>query len=167
MKLKISRILFPTDFSEPAKQASQYAMELADRFEAELHLLHVVREVVFPLPEASVSWTLPVTDQQPEIDAATERLQKQIGSDWAEHHRVVRLAEIGYPSESIIKYANQHKIDLIVMGTHGHTGLSHLLLGSVAEKVVRLATCPVLTVHPAKHQFLIDDAVAKPASGSI
>lgn len=166
MIFKISRILFPTDFSDPAKQALQYAMEFADRFDAELHVLHVVREIVFPLPEASTSWTMPATDQRAEVDAATKQLQQEIQSEWTEQHRVVRLAEVGYPSENIIKYAKQHKIDLIVMGTHGHTGLSHLLLGSVAEKVVRLATCPVLTVHPTGHPFMIEDAAMSSSAGS-
>lgn len=166
MHLKISRILFPTDFSEPAKQALQYAMAFADRFEADLHLFHVVREVVYPLPDASTSWTLPVTNQQAEVDVATQRLAEEIGTGWAERHRIVRVAEVGYPSESIVKYAQRHKIDLIVMGTHGHTGLSHLLLGSVAEKVVRLATCPVLTVHPTGHSFKIDAVTTKAAAGA-
>lgn len=164
MQINISRILLPTDFSEPAKQALQYAMELADRFAAELHLLHIVREVVYPLPDASTSWTLPVTNQQPEIDAAIKRLQEIPGSEYAGQRRFVRTAEVGNPSENIVKYADKLKIDLIVIGTHGHTGLSHLLLGSVAEKVVRLATCPVLTVHPKGHQFLIDGAAEKAAS---
>ena len=55
---------------------------------------------------------------------------------------------VGFPVEEIMKYANDHNIDLLVVGTHGHTGLAHLLMGSVAEKLVRLSTCPVLTVHP-------------------
>jgi nucleotide-binding universal stress UspA family protein len=164
MQFKISRILFPTDFIEPAKQALQYAMEFADRFDAELHLLHIIPEVVYPIPDVSTAWALPVTDQQPEIDAATKRLQDEIGSEWSGRHRVVRMAEVGYPSESIVDYAKQHKIDLIVIGTHGHTGLSHLLLGSVAEKVVRLASCPVLTVHPTGHQFVINSPMTRSAS---
>ena len=163
MLISIRRILFPTDFSEPAKEAQKYAMTLADRFEAELHLMHVVPEVAMPLPDSSTSWTLSAADLKLQVDAAEKRLLQELGSDWAEEHRTVHTAVVGNAVEEIVKYAKQHEIGLVVVGTHGRTGLSHLLLGSVAEKLVRLATCPVLTVHPQGHQFLIDDTTGRPA----
>ena len=70
---------------------------------------------------------------------------------------VVRAVIVGQPVRDIIDYAKTHRIDLIVIGTHGYTGLSRLLLGSVAEKIVRLATCPVLTVHPKDHPFRMNE----------
>ncbi|WP_010584051.1 universal stress protein [Schlesneria paludicola] len=157
MNIRISRILFPTDFSEPARQAQKYAMELADRFQSELHLIHIVPEVYMPLPDASTSWTMPVTNLQADVEIASKRLQNEVNRPWADSHQIVRHVEVGNPVNAIITYAKTHEIDLIVVGTHGHTGLSHLLLGSNAEKVVRLATCPVLTIHPKGHQFVIDD----------
>ena len=85
-----------------------------------------------------------------QVEAAEKQLQVDLGPA----STAIRHVTIGFPIEEIMKYAGEHDIDLIVVGTHGHTGLSHLLLGSVAEKLVRLATCPVLTVHPKGHQFV-------------
>ena len=164
MFVSIRRILFPTDFSEPAKEAQKYAMALADRFGAELHLLHVVPEVAMPLPDSTNAWTLPAADLKLQVEAAEQRLLQDLGPDWAEERRTVHTAVVGNAVEEIVKYAKEHEIGLIVIGTHGRTGLSHLLLGSVAEKLVRLATCPVLTVHPQGHQFLIDDRTSPPTS---
>ena len=157
MFVLIRRILFPTDFSAPAKEAQKYAMTLADRFGAELHLLHVVPEVAVPLPDSTTAWTLPPADSKLLVEDAQQRLLEELGPDWAEERRTVHAAVVGDAVEEIVKYANEHEIGMIVIGTHGRTGLSHLLLGSVAEKLVRLATCPVLTVHPQGPQFLIDD----------
>ena len=163
MFVSIRRILFPTDFSEPAKEAQKYAMALADRFGAELHLLHVVPEVAMPLPDSTTSWTLPAADLKLQVEAAERQLLHDLGPDWAEERRTVQTAVVGNAVEEIVKYAKEHEIGLIVIGTHGRTGLSHLLLGSVAEKLVRLATCPVLTVHPQGHQFLSDVAAERHA----
>ncbi len=163
MFVSIRRILFPTDFSEQAKAAQRYAMVLADRFGAELHLLHVVREVALPLPDSTTAWTLPSADVKLLVEAAEQRLLEELGPDWAEERRTVRAAVVGNTVEEIMKYANEHEIGMIVIGTHGRTGFSHLLLGSVAEKLVRLATCPVLTVHPHAQQFLIEDTNDRPA----
>lgn len=164
MSNSIHRILFPTDFSEPAKHAQKYAMAFADRFGAELHLLHVVPVNPMPFPDNASSWTLATTDQQWQVEATEKHLLQVLEPDWSQSHRTVRAAVIGIAVEEIMKYATQHQIDLIVIGTHGRTGLSHLLLGSVAEKLVRLATCPVLSVHPQGHQFVIDDTTRRPAS---
>ena len=163
MFVSIRRILFPTDFSEPARKAQKYAMALADRFGAELHLLHVVPEVAMPLPDSTTAWTLPPADLKLVVEAAEKQLLEELGPDWAEERRTVHTAVVGNAVEEIVKYANEHEIGMIVIGTHGRTGLAHLLLGSVAEKLVRLATCPVLTVHPQGHQFLIDDTTSRPA----
>ncbi len=155
MIVSIRRILFPTDFSEPAAEAQQYAMALADRFGAELHLLHVVVPPVVPFPDSPTSWTMPESGLKEQVLSAEQRLAKEIGS-WAEERRTVSTVKVGFAVEEIVEYARDCTIDLIVVGTHGLKGISHLLMGSVAEKLVRIATCPVLTVHPQGHQFLID-----------
>ncbi len=160
MLIWMRRILFPTDFSEPARQAQQYAMALTDRFGAELHLLHVIPEVVVSLPDVPTPWGESAIEKASHIEAANQRLLRDLGSEWANDRRTVRTARTGIAVDEIVKYSKENDIDLIVLGTHGHTGLSHVLLGSVAEKVVRLAICPVLTVHPQGHQFLVD--LAKP-----
>ena len=155
MIVSIRRILFPTDFSEPAAEAQQYAMALADRLGAELHLLHVVVPPVVPFPDSSTSWTMPASGMKEQVLEAEQRLSAEIGS-WAEERRTVSTVKVGFAVEEIVEYARDCTIDLIVVGTHGLKGISHLLMGSVAEKLVRIATCPVLTVHPQGHQFLID-----------
>jgi universal stress protein A len=154
MIISIKRILFPTDFSEPAKEAQQYAMALTGRFGAELHLLHVV-PVMIPFPDAASPYVLPEREMQLQVDAADKRLANELDSAWAEQHVVVHSAVMGLAVDEILNYVKEHEIDLIVLGTHGHTGLARLLIGSVAEKLVRVASCPVLTVHPKGHQFLV------------
>ena len=139
--IQIRKILFPTDFSECAESAFQQAVFLADEYGAELHVVHVVetrhRDLIPPieLSEADV----------------IEQLQGSISGGIAiEKEPPVRVVqrELRRVSASvgILEYADEHDIDLIVMGTHGRRGLNRLLTGSVAEEVVRLATCPVFTV---------------------
>ncbi len=150
MIVSLRRILFATDFSEPARQAQKYATALAEKFGAELHAMNVVPEIILPATDSYTVWTLPEGGMKAQVEAAEKQLQADLGSA----STAVRHVTVGFPIEEIMKYAGEHDIDLIVVGTHGHTGLSHLLLGSVAEKLVRLATCPVLTVHPKGHQFV-------------
>ena len=152
MKISIRRILFPTDFSAPAKEAQLYAMSLADRFSAELHLLHVVPLVV-PYPDASFPWVVPENEMQLQVEAASRHLAKELDATWVKEHVVVYKAVMGLAVDEILGYVKEHDVDLLVVGTHGHSGLARLLIGSV-----RTATCPVLTVHPTGHQFLIDSA---------
>lgn len=147
MTAKISRILLPTDFSQSAKCAESYAMMLADSLGAELHLLNVVvPPLPFPGPESS--WTLPETVVPSMIEGAEKEMEVRAAAIILRSGgRIVSSVETGYPVEAIIDYTKKHQIDFIVIGTHGHRGLSRLLLGSVAEKIVRLSPCPVLTVH--------------------
>jgi len=141
MTTSLHRILFPTDFSGPAGQARQYALMFSETFGAELHVLHVIPEVILPATDSL--WTVPEGSVKTQVEAAERRLNLEFPNAAA------RQVTVGFPVEEIIRYASEHAIDLIVAGTHGHTGLTHLLLGSVAEKLVRLSHCPVLTVHPA------------------
>jgi nucleotide-binding universal stress UspA family protein len=120
-----------------------------------MHLLHVVVPPIIPFPDSSTSWTMPDTGLIQQVKEAERRFSTEISS-WTEERRVVSAVVTGFAVEEIVKYAEDHVIDLIVVGTHGLTGLSHLLIGSVAEKLVRVATCPVLTVRPGGHQFLIE-----------
>lgn len=144
MAISLEKILFATDFSPPAQQARQYAVALAEQFHARLHVVHAVDDTVFvPASEVSARW----------LQEEVERVRGLLSVDFASipNHQVVVLQ--GNAVQVIVDYARDALIDLIVLGTHGRTGLSHVLLGSNAEKVVRLATCPVLTVHPTNHTF--------------
>jgi universal stress protein A len=151
--IKIRRILFPTDFSQNANAALVYAQHLAEQNEAELHVLHVIEDVgyLLPIPEFGV----PSLMNFEETRAAAEKsLNRVVNAEWAKAHKVVRDLRKGSPFLEIIRHAQEKNVDLIVMSTHGRTGLAHLILGSVAENVVRKSSCPVLTVHPEEHRFV-------------
>lgn len=156
MKIALRRILFPTDFSDASKEAEAYAVALADRFGAELHLLHVVSQVM-PYTDASSTWVMPDNETQVQLEMAEKRLLERVpSSEHSEETRVVRTTVVGFAVDQILAYATKNEIDLIVVGTHGHSWLAHALIGSVAEKLVRMATCPVLTVHPTGRQFVVE-----------
>jgi nucleotide-binding universal stress UspA family protein len=153
--IQLQRILLPTDFSDYSNVATNYACTLASKFDAELHLLCVFEQYTgstyvpgVPLPESTSE-----TEQLKQHVA--ESLAKLLDADWETGYRVVRATREGHPFVEIIRYAKDESIDLIVMGTHGRSGISHLLMGSVAEKVVRKSPCPVLTVRPEGHQFVL------------
>jgi nucleotide-binding universal stress UspA family protein len=145
-----TRILVPTDFSETADAALTYAKEIAERFGASIRLVHVfddpfVNSVFSPDVYAPVPQTL----REAVLRDVRSRLAERLTS--AEKARFGGDADIltGVTVNAIIDDANVHHVDLIVMGTHGRRGISHAVLGSVAERVVRTAPCPVLTVrHP-------------------
>lgn len=148
---KLNRILVPTDFSDCAKQAVTYASELAKRFGAELHLLHVVQP---PFITDAYAASLPEDALHPE-EFARKDLEAAEVPDAERISHVQRRLQSGVPFVEIVRYARQNDIDLIVIGTHGRTGLMHMLMGSVAEKVVRKASCAVLAVRLEGHQFVM------------
>ena len=153
MAIQLKRILLPTDFSDYSAAATKYACELAIRFHAELHLLHAL-EIRSTTPAFGMGLAMPSYTH--ESQAAVEKAMTSVlDSEWPAERRVVRAIVEGSPKVEIIQYARQHDIDLIVLATHGRTGLSHVLMGSVAEAVVRTAPCPVLTVRPEGHQFVM------------
>ena len=134
--------LIPIDFSEQANQALDYAINLAGKLEARLTLLHVIQPV--PLGGADMGVTLPYTylqDLEAEIMQGMESCLTRVTAAGLAGDIVVVH---GVPFHEILETAKAQLVDLIIMGTHGRTGLQHVLLGSVAEKVVRLAPCSVL-----------------------
>lgn len=149
--IALRNLLLPVDFSEPSLKATEYAVSLAHRFGATLHVLHVIEDPVVYLPMFE-SYPLP-TREQFETYAQT-RLENWILPEDAEGIRLETTWRHGKPHIEAIDYASDNSIDLIVIGTHGRGLAAHLLLGSVAEKVVRKAPCPVLTVHPSGKQFV-------------
>ena len=141
---KIRRILCPIDLSETSKPAFEYAVALAAQLGAELELLHVYQLPAYALPEGGL-----------EILAGLEmelenRLQQQL-DEFVKHStepsvKITTVLGTGVPYVEIIRAAKQRKADLIVIGTHGRTGLAHLLIGSVAERVIRTSEVPVLSI---------------------
>jgi len=150
--IRINRVLLPTDFSKFAEPAADYAREFVERFNAELHLMHVL-ETRITTTQFVMGLTIPERAEESE-QVATARLKKVFDDQWSRQHSIVYSTAHGAPYLQIIQYARENNIDLIVMGTHGRTGLPHVFMGSVAERVVQHARCPVLTVRPQGHQFV-------------
>jgi nucleotide-binding universal stress UspA family protein len=141
----IREILFPTDFSAASAAAGQTAADFARHFGAGLHVLHVV-------PSG-----FDVKIPRPALQEAVVALGPGL--------TVTQLVESGIAAPAIVAYARAHRIDLIVMGTHGRTGFSHALLGSVAEAVVRRAPCRVLTVPAAPVSVAVPAEMPPPPPG--
>ena len=150
------RILVPTDFSEAAAAALDYAKSLAQLTGASLHVLYVMDDPLpgFKMPDHVCS--IPAIRRQLEKEAA-EQLGKILTADERVKFRAEMTAEWGSPYTKVLEFAKAHKIDLIVMGTHGRGALQHALLGNVAERVVRHSSCPVLTIRTTPE---IDEANA-------
>ncbi len=145
---KIKNILLPTDFSKISLTAAEYAVELADEYKAKLHVLNVLEKTPPILAIRS-------------LDLSREKIIETIDADAQEHLKdcikkikkikdveIVATIQKGIDYEEIIKYSKDKKIDMIVIATHGRTGILHTLLGSVAEKVIRYSKIPVLVTTP-------------------
>jgi nucleotide-binding universal stress UspA family protein len=145
MMESITRILVPVDFSANSERALHYAARLAGQVGASVELLHVVEDFTYGvLPEVYVP-NLPDLMQET-INNAVERMASLKASVFPHGSDVDTVAYVGRPALTIVEHAKAGGFDLIVMGTHGRTGLPHLFMGSVAEQVLRAAHCPVLTV---------------------
>ncbi len=148
--ITLNNILVATDFSEPAEVATDYGQDLARSYDATLHVMHVIEDIrTRYAPE--LGFTLPEIEDN--IEAAVQRDLAAIDSRGSSFRTVVvRASNV---ANAIAEYARTHAIDLIIVGTHGRGAVSRFLMGSVAERVVRTAPCPVLTVH-AQERHLID-----------
>jgi len=150
--MQIKTILFPTDFSNGARAAMDHAISLARDYKAKLILLYVIQDI------SIAEWYIPsslsvadlVEDMQKSADAEMTKWGAEIAGKIPDIEKVVVR---GVPFVEIIQTAKAKNADLIVIGTHGRTGIDHMLFGSTAEKVVRKAPCPVLTVRMAGKEF--------------
>jgi nucleotide-binding universal stress UspA family protein len=167
--ITLQKILVATDFSEPSTAALAYGRELARSFGAALTVLHIVDDVMARAYgiDGGVLLTDPGLQQQLEANALTQ--VDALISDDDRRQLKARVAVVSSiaPAAAIVTYADKSNIDLIVMGTHGRGGLAHLLMGSVAERVVRMAPCPVLTVRHPEHEFVLADAMAAVTTASV
>ena len=148
--IHLEHILVPIDFGEAAEGALAYGRALARTFGASLHVLHVM-ENPFLRPTAADPAMLKAAAARHLDDRLTD-------DDRAALHAKAVIATSDNPAEEIVKYAKAHATDLIIMGTHGRGAVAQLLVGSVAERVVRTAPCPVLTVKDPEHEFLVPEA---------
>jgi nucleotide-binding universal stress UspA family protein len=143
---KITKILVPTDFSEGADHALDYAIDLAKAFGAQMVVAHAYATPVVYVPEGFVTPPIDENAVRAEIDKGLVRLLDRLKA--AGVAKITTTVGAGDAWREIVRIAKDEACDLIVMGTHGRGGVTHLLLGSVAEKVVRKAPCAVLTVGP-------------------
>ncbi|HEX9020327.1 MAG TPA: universal stress protein [Nitrospirota bacterium] len=150
--MQIRIILFPTDFSNGARAAMDHAVTLAKNYSAKLILLYVIQDI------SIAEWYIPSSISVPDLvedmqKSAWKEMDKWTAEVAAQVKDVETLVVRGVPFVEIIRTAKEKNADLIVIGTHGRTGIDHMLFGSTAEKVVRKAHCPVLTVRLAGREF--------------
>jgi len=146
------KIVVTTDFSEYSLRAIDYGVEIAAKFESELTVAYVVEPL---LQAADLTWTTVDFEEvnKAHSEMAERELKRIVEERIPRGIRCDTVLLVGKPFVEILKYAKNEKVDLLVMATHGRGAISHLLMGSTAEKVVRKASCPVLTVKNPKHVF--------------
>ncbi len=145
MKPEIKKILVPIDFSDYSKSALKYAINFAKKFNAELYLIYVVEPIIYPPDFSMGQIAIPTLDLGMD-KRAFEELNKLAEKEIPKELIANTIVKTGKPFIEIIESAEEENIDLIIIATHGHTGMEHILFGSTAEKVVRKAPCPVLTL---------------------
>lgn len=160
MPLTIKKILVPIDFSDYSKSALKYAVNFAKVFNAEMYLIYVVEPVIYP-PDFSMG-QIAIPSVTFEMDErAKEELSKLAQQEIPAEIKQQVIIKTGKPFVEIIETAAEEDIDLIIIATHGHSGVEHILFGSTAEKVVRKAPCPVLTLREPVKGFQFKDEMKK------
>jgi nucleotide-binding universal stress UspA family protein len=150
--MQIKTILFPTDFSNGARAAMDHAISLAKDYQAKLILLYVIQDI--SIAEWYIPSSLSVGDLVEDMQkSAWQEMDKWFAEVSKQVKDVEKMVVRGVPFVEIIQTAKERRADLIVIGTHGRTGIDHMLFGSTAEKVVRKSSCPVLTVRIAGREF--------------
>ena len=144
---QVKKILFPIDFASNFEPLVPWVSTLAGKFEATVYVLFVAQDLThfasFYVPHGNIE-----EFQQQAIDSAKKRMAAAVEEFGKKFPKVETRVELGVPAEKILAFAEKEKIDLIIMGAHGRTGLERAIFGSVANKVVKSAPCPVLTIHP-------------------
>ncbi len=160
----LNKILVATDFDEASTEALEYGRAVARAFGATLHVLHITDDA-YRLAAASVEGYVGLSPEaQEEIERSAERQTNALlteGDRWLLNAAAVTITSDRI-APAIVEYARAHNVDLIVVGTHGRRALARLVMGSVAESVVRTAPCPVLTVHHPGHKFVMSEVLAAP-----
>jgi nucleotide-binding universal stress UspA family protein len=143
----------PIDFSEHSKNALKYAVPFAQKFKASIDLIYVVEPTIYPADFSFGQIGFPNVEEELRTRGSNEleHLMKKEIADTVVSRKIVRT---GKPFYEINQYALEENISLIIIATHGHSGMEHILFGSTAEKVVRKAPCPVLVVRSGEHEFV-------------
>ncbi len=164
MKPDIKKVLVPIDFSDFSKSALRYAISFAKTYNADIILVYVVEPVIYPPDFSMGQIAIPAVNTEWDTKAKDEldRLAKtEIPSDI----KVTTVIKTGKPFVEIIDTATEYNADIIIIATHGHSGVEHILFGSTAEKVVRKAPCPVLTLREPIKGFKFRDEMKKENEG--
>lgn len=160
MEPDISKVLVPIDFSDYSKSALKYAVSFVKHFEAQLILIYVVEPVIYPPDFSMGQIAIPSVDLDMD-KRAMEELNKLAELEIPPEIKVATIVKTGKPFIEIIETAGEQNVDLVIIATHGHTGMEHILFGSTAEKVIRKAPCPVLTLREPIKGFLFKDVLKK------
>ena len=160
--MKLTKILAPTDFSNFSGFALEWAADLAYVLKAQLLLLHVVSEeegkIISEIMGDGAIAQVPVGIRENVMEDRKKKMKEQFEAAISSHIKqglaLKEIIRIGVPFLEIVRVAKEEEVDMVVMGTHGRTGLSHAFIGSVAEKVVHHARCPVLTIKHPQYQFV-------------
>jgi nucleotide-binding universal stress UspA family protein len=157
--IRLKNILVATDFGEASEAALAYGRTLARTFDARLHVMHVVGST--SAWAGAEGYAFDAGELQAEMEEGARKALAALirDDDRRELNAETVLRVSGTPALAIVSYARDANVDLIVMGTHGRGGMAHLFMGSVAERVVRTASCPVLTVRHPEHEFVLPDAL--------
>jgi len=158
--IAIKEILVATDFGPAADNALRYGEQLAREFGARLHVLHAVPNVYATSMDGYGYAAVPAQVQEDLETAARRHMRERVSEEDRQDLRArTTIVTHNSPALAIVDYAKRQAIDLIVLGTHGRGAFAHMLLGNVAERVVRIAPCPVLTVRDPEHDFVLPDAL--------
>jgi nucleotide-binding universal stress UspA family protein len=151
--LALQNVLVAVDFNDASEVALTYGRNLARAFGARLHAVHVLENSFLRARAADPH----------AVEGATSRqlLERLTDADRTTPDAVAVVRTSDQPADEIVGYAREQNIDLIIVGTHGRQGLAHVLLGSIAERVVRTAPCPVLTVRRTEHEFVVPDSFSR------
>ncbi len=160
METTIKKVLVPIDFSDYSKSALKYAVNFAKSFNAEIILIYVVEPVIYP-PDFSMGQIAMPSITTEWDDRAKDELAKLAKNEITGANTVKTVIKTGKPFVEIIETAKEENVDLIIIATHGHSGVEHILFGSTAEKVVRKAPCPVLTLREPLKGFNYKDGMKK------
>ena len=158
--IAINKILVATDFGPASDNALRYGRALARGFDAALDVLHVTENVFVRGMDGYGYAAIPPQIQEDIERAGRKQTEALLGDDDRRQLKAIAVTVTSNnPAAAIVDYAKAHTVDLIVLGTHGRGAVAHLFMGSVAERVVRTAPCPVLTVRDSEHEFILPDAL--------
>jgi universal stress protein A len=155
--ITLRKILVPIDFSDYSKKALHYAVPFARQFNARIYLLYVVEPTIYPADFSFGQIGMPNVENELRMKGEQE-LQELIKNEIKGAVPSEALVKVGLPFVEVVSFAKDEKIELIIVATHGHSGVEHVLFGSTAEKIVRKAPCPVLVVRSDERDF-VDERV--------